>query len=112
MKDIKKSILTIVIVFITLGIVGAETWLIYSQMLGPIIPVIGSAFITSCLTLFIYKLISNARPKSNEELLDINTYKTFYSTEMSNFDVLNSEESDNLEKENTENKDNKKDIII
>ena len=75
MKDIKKSILTIVIVFITLGIVGAETWLIYSQILGPIIPVIGAVFITSCLTLFIYKLISNARPKSNEELLDINTYK-------------------------------------
>ena len=85
MKDIKKSILTIIIVFITLGIVGAETWLIYSQILGPIIPVIGAVFITSCLTLFIYKLISNARPKSNEELLDINTYKTFDSTEISNF---------------------------
>lgn len=84
-------------------------------MLVSIIPVIGSAFITYCLTLFIYKLISNAKPKSNEELLDINTYKTFYSTEMSNFGVLNSEESANLEKENTEikeNKDNKKDIII
>ena len=110
MKDIKKSILTIVIVFITLGIVGAETWLIYSQILGPIIPVIGAVFITSCLTLFIYKLISNARPKSNEELLDINTYKTFDSTEISNFDVPNSE-SDNLKKENKKNKD-KKDIII
>ena len=104
MKDIKKSILTIVIVFITLGIVGAETWLIYSQILGPIIPVIGAV-------LFIYKLISNARPKSNEELLDINTYKTFDSTEISNFDVPNSEKSDNLEKENKKNKD-KKDIII
>lgn len=111
MKDIKKSILTIVIVFITLGIVGAETWLIYSQILGPIIPVIGAVFITSCLTLFIYKLISNARPKSNEELLDINTYKTFDSTEISNFDVSNLEESDNLKKENKKNKD-KKDIII
>lgn len=113
MKDIKKSILTIFIVFITLGIVGAETWLIYSQMLGPIIPVIGAVFITSCLTLFIYKLISNVRPKSNEELLDINTFKTFDSTEISNFDVPNSEESDNLEKEkeNKKNKD-KKDIII
>ena len=99
MKDIKKSILTIVIVFITLGIVGAETWLIYSQILGPIIPVIGAVFITSCLTLFIYKLISNARPKSNEELLDINTYKTFDSTEISNFDVPNLEESDNLKKQ-------------
>lgn len=114
MKDIKKSILTIVIVFITLGIVGAETWLIYSQMLGPIIPVIGAVFITSCLTLFIYKLISNARPKSNEELFDINAYQTFDSTEISNFDVPNTEESDSLEKENKKNKDkkDKKDIII
>ena len=75
------------------------------------IPVIGAVFITSCLTLFIYKLISNARPKSNEELLDINTYKTFDSTEISNFDVPNLEESDNLKKENKKNKD-KKDIII
>ena len=67
------------------------------------------------MTLFIYKLISNARPKSNEELLDINTYKTFDSTEISNFDVPNLEESDNLKKENKkENKKNKdkKDIII
>ena len=111
MKDIKKSILTIVRDIITWGSGGAETWLIYSQILGPIIPVIGAVFITSCLTLFIYKLISNARPKSNEELLDINTYKTFDSTEISNFDVPNSEKSDNLEKENKKNKD-KKDIII
>ena len=55
--------------------------------------------------------VKEIREKSNEELLDINTYKTFDSTEISNFDVPNSEKSDNLEKENKKNKD-KKDIII
>ena len=55
--------------------------------------------------------VKDIRDKSNEELLDINTYKTFDSTEISNFDVPNSEESDNLKKENKKNKD-KKDIII
>ena len=54
MNNIVKSILTIIIVCLTLGAVGFETWLIYSNLFDSLIPVGIAVLISSTLTLFIY----------------------------------------------------------
>ncbi len=72
MNNIVKSILTIIIVCLTLGAVGFETWLIYSNLFDPLIPVGIAVLISSTLTLFIYKLMSNIVPKNKHTLSNEN----------------------------------------
>ncbi len=93
MKEIEKITLTFIIVILTLGVIGADSWLIFSQIVHPVIPSMLSIIISSILTLFIYKLLSNMKPKEKDDkLVDINTIsKTIDSSKhkSDSFDISN-----------------------
>lgn len=72
MNNILKSFLTILIVCLTLGIIGFVTWLIYSKRIDPLISAGIAVLISSTLTLFIYKLMSNIVPKNKHTLSNTN----------------------------------------
>lgn len=65
----KKNILTGLIVMLFLGVIGADAYLVFTQVYGPILPVITSTIITIILTLFVSHLMSKVKfkDKNTEE---------------------------------------------
>lgn len=66
----KKNILTALIVMGFLGVIGADAYLVFTQVFGPILPVITSIIITVILTLFVSHLMSKVKFKDKD--IDIN----------------------------------------
>lgn len=62
----KRNILTALIVLLFLGIIGANSYLVFTQVCGPIIPVITSIIITIILTLFVSHLMSKVKFKERD----------------------------------------------
>lgn len=66
MNNLKKSIIATIIVIGILAITGVYYWILFSQALGYIVPVIMTAIISVILTLFVYNLTLKIKPKSPE----------------------------------------------
>lgn len=62
----KKNILTSLIVMLFLGVIGADAYLVFTQVYGPIVPVITSIVITIILTLFVSHLMSKVKFKEKD----------------------------------------------
>ena len=57
----KQNILTTLIVIAFLGIIGADAYVVFTQVYGPFIPVITTIIITIPLTLFVSHLMSKVQ---------------------------------------------------
>lgn len=62
----KRNILTFLIVMVFLGVIGADAYIVFTQVYGPILPVITSIIITIILTLFVSHLMSKVKFKDND----------------------------------------------
>ena len=67
----KKNILTGLIVIGFLLIIGADSYLVFTQVLGPIIPVVTSVLLTIPLTLIVSHLMSRIQFKEKDATVDI-----------------------------------------
>lgn len=67
----KKNILTGLIVIGFLLIIGADSYLVFTQFFGPVIPVFTSVLLTIPLTLFVSHLMSKIQFKEKDKSVDI-----------------------------------------
>lgn len=81
----KKNILTGLIVIGFLLIIGADSYLVFTQILGPIIPVVTSVLLTIPLTLIVSHLMSRIQFKEKDATVDISKgYPDNYDVDTSN----------------------------
>ena len=81
----KKNILTGLIVIGFLLIIGADSYLVFTQILGPIIPVVTSVLLTIPLTLIVSHLMPKIQFKEKDTTIDISKgYPDNYDVDTSN----------------------------